>query len=147
MRKFVIGLFCGVIVIPAVVLALLGSLSTVPATGESGGSEVREISSDNTTFREDVYSLLQEAGNEIQDSDINQYYQKLIQGYELDEPLPELPEGEEPSPADILPDITKINQIALTLPLQEAGKNIQDDEIAEFYYSLLESAGFTIGSQ
>jgi hypothetical protein len=147
MRKFVIGLFCGVIVIPAVVLALLGSLSTVPATGESGGSEVREISSDNTTFREDVYSLLQEAGNEIQDSDINQYYQKLIQGYELDEPLPELPEGEEPSPADILPDITKINQIALTLPLQEAGKNIQDDEIAEFYYSFLESAGFTIGSQ
>jgi hypothetical protein len=147
MRKFIIGLFCGVIVIPALVVALLGSLSSVPATGESGGSEVTEMSSDNTTFREDVYSLLQEAGNEIQDSDTSQYYQKLIQGYELDEPLPELPEGEEPSPADILPDITKINQIALTLPLQEAGKNIQDDEIAEFYYSLLESAGFTIGSQ
>jgi len=147
MRKFVIGLFCGVIVIPALVVALLGSLSPVPATGESGGSDVTETSSDNTTFREDVYSLLQEAGNEIQDSDTNQYYQKLIQGYELDEPLPELPEGEEPSPADILPDITKINQIALTLPLQEAGKNIQDDEISEFYYSFLQSAGFTIVSQ
>ena len=147
MRKFVIGLFCGVIVIPALVLTLLGSLSSVPATGESSGSAVTEMSSDNTTFREDVYSLLQEAGNEIQDSDTNQYYQKLIQGYELDEPLPELPEGEEPSPADILPDITKINQIALTLPLQEAGKNIQDGEISEFYYSFLESAGFTIGPQ
>jgi len=147
MRKFVIGLFCGVIVIPALVLTLLGSLSSVPTTGESGGSAVTEMSSDNTTFREDVYSLLQEAGNEIQDSDTNQYYQKLIQGYELDEPLPELPEGEEPSPADILPDITKINQIALTLPLQEAGKNIQDGEISEFYYSFLESAGFTIGPQ
>ena len=147
MRKFVIGLFCGVIVIPALVLTLLGSLSSVPATGESSGSAVTEMSSDNTTFREDVYSLLQEAGNEIQDSDTNQYYKKLIQGYELDEPLPELPEGEEPSPADILPDITKINQIALTLPLQEAGKNIQDGEISEFYYSFLESSGFTIGSQ
>ena len=147
MRKLVIGLFCGVIVIPALVLTLLGSLSSVPATGESSGSAVTEMSSDNTTFREDVYSLLQEAGNEIQDSDTNQYYKKLIQGYELDEPLPELPEGEEPSPADILPDITKINQIALTLPLQEAGKNIQDVEISEFYYSFLESSGFTIGSQ
>jgi hypothetical protein len=147
MRKFIIGLFCGAIVIPALVLVLLGSLSSAPATGESGDSEVTEMSSDNTTFREDVYNLLQEAGNEIQDSDINQYYQKLIQGYELDEPLPELPEGEEPSPEDILPDITKINQIALTLPLQEAGKNIHDDEIAEFYYSFLESAGFTIESQ
>jgi len=147
MRKFIIGLFCGVIVIPALVLALLGSFSIAPATGESGGSEVTEMSSDNTTFRGDVYSILQEAGNEIQDTDTSQYYQKLIQGYELDEPFPELPEGEEPSPADILPDITKINQIALTLPLQEAGKNIQDDEIAEFYYSFLESAGFTIGSQ
>jgi len=147
MRKYVIGLFCGAIVIPALVLALLGSLSSAPATGESGDSEVTEMSSDNTTFREDIYNLLQEAGDEIQDGDINQYYQKLIQGYELDEPLPELPEGEEPSPEDILPDITKINQIALTLPLQEAGKNIQDDEIAEFYYTFLESAGFTIGSQ
>jgi len=147
MRKFIIGLFCGVIMIPALVLTLLGSLPSVSATGESGSSEVTEMSSDNTTFREDVYFLLQEAGNEVQDGDISQYYQKLIQGYELDEPLPELPEGEEPSPADILPDIEKINQIALILPLQEAGKNIQDDEISEFYYSFLESAGFTIGSQ
>jgi len=144
MRKFVIGLFAGAIVIPAILLVLLGPLSSAPATGESGGSEVPELSSSNTTFREDVYSILQEAGNEIQDSDTNQFYQKLIRGYELDQPPSEPPGDEEPSPADILPDLTKINRVALVLPLEEAGKSIRDDEIAEFYYTFLEGAGFTI---
>ena len=36
--------------------------------------------------------------------------------------------------------------LSLTLPLQEAGKNIQDKEIAQFYYELLDNAGWTIES-
>ena len=39
---------------------------------------------------------------------------------------------------DLLPDIEKIYQEALTAPLQEAKKKIYDDDVAEFYNLLLE---------
>ena len=40
----------------------------------------------------------------------------------------------------LLPDIEKIYQEALTLPLDEAKKEIHDEDIAEFYQLLLERA-------
>ena len=43
--------------------------------------------------------------------------------------------------AELLPDIERIYQEALTLPYQEAGKKIYDEEIAEFYNLLLERTG------
>ncbi len=43
--------------------------------------------------------------------------------------------------ADLLPDIERIYQEALTLPYQEAGKQIYDEEIAEFYNLLLQRTG------
>ncbi|MFC2123095.1 hypothetical protein ACFLRP_05360 [Bacteroidota bacterium] len=45
---------------------------------------------------------------------------------------------------DLLPDIEKIYKEALTLPYQEAGKQIYDEEIAEFYYLLLQRTGLDI---
>ena len=39
---------------------------------------------------------------------------------------------------DLLPDIEKIYREALSSPLQEAEKKIYDDDIAQFYHSLLE---------
>lgn len=45
---------------------------------------------------------------------------------------------------DLLPDIEKIYKEALTLPYQEAGKQIYDEEIAEFYYLLLQRTGLDV---
>ena len=39
---------------------------------------------------------------------------------------------------ELLPDIEKIYREALTSPLQEAEKKIYDEDIAQFYHSLLE---------
>jgi len=147
MRKLIAGLIAGSIVTAALLMAFIGPLSSTPVAGvagEPGSSNVMETSTDNATFRESIYLLLQEAGNEIQDSDTSRFYQNLVESYELHESSSGTPEGEDPSPADILPNINNISRTALFLPLQETGKTIQDKELAQFYYKLLTSAGWSI---
>jgi len=144
MRKKVAGLITGVIVTASLLIFFLGPLSPTPAVGESNSSNTTEPVSDNATFRENIHSMLQDTGSKIRDEDISRFYQKLIEAYELDEASSGTPGDGDPSPADILPDMNKINHAALLLPLQEAGKNIQDKELARFYYKLLADVGWPI---
>ena len=138
MFKMIAGLFIGVAVTAAL---FLGPLSPPTATAaDSIDPNQPELTTDNTTIRNDILFLLQEAGNEIQNNDTEQFYQKLIQGYELTETS----DTESQDVTDILPDIKKISNTALSLPLQEAGKNIRDEEIARFYHELLESLGWQV---
>ena len=44
----------------------------------------------------------------------------------------------------LLPDIQKIYREALTFPLQEAEKEIYDEDVAQFYHRLLERSGLNI---
>ena len=119
----------------------LGPLSSTNAT-DTTGTDLPELTTDNSTVHNDILLLLQEAGDEIQSDDTRQFYQKLIHGYELTESSADISDTEDPDPVDILPDIAKISNTALSLPLQEAGKNIRDEEIARFYHKLLESIGW-----
>jgi hypothetical protein len=146
MRKLIVGLIVGSVMTGALFLTFMGPLSSTPAAagGEPESSDPIEISTDNTTFRENIYGILQKAGSEIQDSDISRYYQLLVGAYELGESPSGTADGEDPSPSDILPDINKISRTALILPLQEAGKQIKDKELAQFYYKFLASAGWSI---
>ena len=43
--------------------------------------------------------------------------------------------------AELLPDIEKIYNTALTMPFQKAESKIYDPEIAEFYHELINSTG------
>ena len=45
------------------------------------------------------------------------------------------------SMVELLPDIEKIYREALLTPLDEAGKNIEDEDIAEYYQLLLKRSG------
>ena len=143
MRKLMVGLMCGATLSAVLFMVFGGALSSTPVTGQSDSSTTTETLTDNTTFRENIYLLLQDAGDEIQDYDTWRFYQKLVQAYELDE-VPETEPGEDPTAAEILPDLNKINFVALYLPLEEAGRNIQDEELARFYYKFLQSAGWSI---
>lgn len=144
MRKLIVGLVTGALMTAVLLMAFMGPLSSTPvAAGESDSPDSTETTTDNATYQENIYSLLQEAGNEIQDTSTSQFYQKLVAAYDLDE-SPGTPEGEDPSPADILPDISKIHRVALFLPLEEIGRTIQDEELAQFYYKLLADAGWPI---
>ena len=142
MVKIIIGLFVGMILMGAL---FLGPLSQNPVIGKSTGSSQLEVSSDITgIYRDALLSPIKKAGDEIQEDDIARFYHKLIQGYNLDEASLKAVQAEPSSLIRLLPDIKNINQKALSLPLYEAGRNIQDKEIAQFYYKLLKSAGWTV---
>lgn len=144
MVKMIVGLLAGMIVTG---ILFMGPLSPTPITAQTEDASLTETPVDIVeTYRETIISVLQAAGDEIQDNDTAQFYQKLLQEYALDEPSPEKTPAEQFSLTELLPDIKNINQKALTLPLQEAGKNIRDKEIAQFYYKLLKDAGWTIES-
>lgn len=88
--------------------------------------------------------MLNRAGEKIKDEDIKKYYNTLIGEYGLEETSSDAVQEEDIKPEDILPDIERIQQAALTSPLREAGKHIRDKEIAEFYYKFLKDSGWKI---
>jgi hypothetical protein len=144
MLKMIVGLFIGMILTG---ILFMGPLSLIPMIAQSDGPGLTETPVGNAEiYRKAIISSLQEAGEEIQDSDTERFYWKLIRGYELGRPSPGTAQAEGSSPTEVLPDIKKINHRALTLPLQEAGRNIQDEETAQFYYKLMKDAGWTIES-
>lgn len=142
MIKTIIGLFVGMILMGALIW---GPLSQTQVVGKSAASSRPEVPADITEiYREALLSPLQKAGDEIQDDDIARFYHKLIKEYALDEASLDAAQAEPSSLIGLLPDIKNINQTALSLPLNEAGKNIHDKEIAQFYYKLLKSTGWKV---
>lgn len=143
MLKMVIGLSIGMLLMG--LLYNMGILSPIPSMAQTGDSSLTKSPPGITEIYHEAFtSPLQEAGAGIQDNDIAQFYQKLLRGYGLDKPSSGITPAEYSGLAEILPDIEKINRTALTLPLEEAGENIQDRKIAGFYYGLLKDAGWAI---
>jgi len=144
MFKIIIGIFTGMILAGAL---FMGPLSQISATAQSVDTSLTETPADSAEiYRQALISALQKAGDEIEGEDIDQFYRKLTREYELDKASPGTAQAEPTNPMDVLPDIKNINQKALSLPLQEAGKNIRDKEIARFYYKLLKDAGWVTES-
>jgi hypothetical protein len=127
---------------------LIGTIFILPLTS------LDTIQSDNVTVPEvqdtiaGVYSnsassLLKEAGNQITDEDIADYYRQLCDGYGLDEQSSAMAHQEQNAATDIIP-VENINRTALCSMLEEAGSTIRDKELAEFYYQFLDKAGWGI---
>jgi hypothetical protein len=87
---------------------------------------------DNETTTQDIVDVLAQARNRITDEDTLVYYDKLVAGYQLTD-----------SQGNVvaIPDIEKIQYTAMTLPLEEAGKQIRDLEIKAFYEKFLADSG------
>lgn len=142
MLKIIIGFITSVILTGVL---FMGPLSQVPTTAQADGSSPAETPPDILEFyQKSLTSPLREAGNEIRGKDMGQFYGKLLREYELNELPQETAQSGLPSLTRAIPDIKKIDNAAITLPLREAGRNIQDEDIARFYYQLLESAGWEI---
>ena len=141
MQKIIIGV-AGALILT--IAFLVSPLSQTIVSGQSDNSS-EPVETDNITinYREVMNSILQQVADEIGDSDNAEFYRLLIQGYNLDQP----PSGTDPAgptnPEEQFSDFQAINQRAITLPLEEAGKTIRDEDIAEFYDRFLERAGWT----
>jgi hypothetical protein len=125
--KTLFAFFAGIILTAAVAAGVM--IFTPSAQAEE--SPV----SDNETTTQNIIDVLGQARNKITDEDTLAYYDKLVTGYQLTD--------SQGNPVAV-PDIEKIQYTALTLPLEEAGKQIRDPEIKDFYYKFMANSGFDI---
>ncbi len=142
MIKIVIGLVIGIILTGAL---FMGPFAEFPSRAEAANSSPLEVP-DNIAevYRESLLAPLRNAGDEITDAETSRFYHKLMQEYELDEIANETTGTEADTLSNLMPDFEKVHKAATLLPLQEAGKNIRDEEIKQFYYKLLEDAGWDL---
>ncbi len=131
-RKIVLGSLAGAA--SAAVLIAIWSLATPYARAQEGDQPTDQVSISTSTYIVAPNDNLKSAGEQITDTATRAFYNKLIAGYGLDEASANVTD-------DWLPDIDMIQRHALTLPLQEAGKSIQDDDIAAFYARFLADTG------
>ncbi len=132
MFRAIIGLLAGVLLAGAL---FAGPLSPLPMMAEPGDTGTDPATSDGAiSAAGTITEVLNGTVDGITDTDIAAYYEKLVDSYRLDETA---------AGAETLPDIDNITRQAITLPLQEAGKTIQDTEIAEFYQDFLVRTGLT----
>jgi hypothetical protein len=135
MKRIIAGIVIGMAIVCSVFLG--------PLTSTSASEEENQIESNDTASITDtgvMVSELKKAGEEITDEEISCYYQLLIDEYNLEESS--ISVSVENVGSISLPDINNIVRKATSLPLQEAGKNIKDKEIAAFYQEFLEDAGW-----
>ncbi|MDD5288571.1 MAG: hypothetical protein PHY28_05610 [Dehalococcoidales bacterium] len=147
MLKLVVGLFIGLILAGAL---FFGPLKPIVTEGQEG-TVSSQTQLTNTANDTDMYSsgnvqqMLQEAKAQIRTAETGQYYDKLVTGYDIkDTTLTESQIIDESSVLSVMPDIQRINNTAASMPLIEAGKDIKDEDIAKFYYKLLEDSGWNI---
>ena len=134
MKRLITGILTGIV--------LTCSLIAVPLTSSTSASsqnnEPYESSPSDATDidKEGILNTLKQAGAEINDKDIAEYYQLLV------EQLDSLDGIQVSDEMDPFPDINGIVRLSASLPLQEAGKNIEDEDIARFYHDFLEDVGW-----
>ena len=92
-------------------------------------------------YKQSLIAPLNKATSEVKDKDLAKFSQNLIQSYELDKQNSTLNSDDPSSLSNLLPDIAKINKLALITPLKEAGKLIHDKELSAFYYRFLSVLG------
>ena len=87
-------------------------------------------------FRQSLGARFQQAGKQIEDSDINTYYETLMEGMN-----PAFTDPDRKGLADQLPDIERIYHQSLTGPFQAADVEIRSPETRGHYQRLIEAAG------
>jgi len=116
---------------------VIAGIVTPYAKAQDGQTQVDGTAPASDTSLTDLNNAFQQARLEIHDPDIAAYYDKLVSAYAISTP------SDSQSSAAALPDVKNIQQAALTLPLQEAGKQINDPEIAQFYRKFLNDTGLS----
>lgn len=135
MYKILAGFIAGIIITSAVSVAIF-SFTSVTGQGDNSGSLISQI---GKVYSGAVVQPIAKAGSEIKDPDMASYYNDLVKGCALDQPPPD---SEKTSLADMVPDIAKINQTAVTMPIIKARSVITDKNILQFYDELVKDIGF-----
>jgi len=119
---------------------VIGLLLALPSMLIADNSQNTMSASEFTSaYKQALIAPFNKAAAEVKDPQIAGFTQKLIGAYELDKTGANV--NDQSKMSDLLPDLVKINKTALNMPLKEAGKQIQDKELAEFYTRFTTNCG------
>ncbi len=91
-------------------------------------------------YQQALTSPFKQAAAEVKDEKLAAFLNKFVSAMNLEKQTTTSANSES-GMANLLPDIKAINKAALTMPLKEAGKDIKDKEIAQFYNEFLKNSG------
>ena len=142
MKAKLVGAFIAGVVF-TVLLVVVVNIVTPQVRAEGSTQTAGTVPTSDEASLSDIVGPLNQVATEIQDPGISEFYSKLVSEYGLVETSPQVTDSASSNPAEALPDIKAIQYAALTLPLQEAGAEIQDKDIASFYDKFVNDCGWT----
>jgi hypothetical protein len=123
-------------------IVMIVALLAGPAISKANSNQVDSASAELTdVYRQALTAPLAKAVSEVKDPEIAAFSQKLVQAYGLENTASQTNTDETSGLANLLPDVAKIHRTAMDMPLIEAGKQLKDKELSDFYQSFISSIG------
>ena len=120
------------IALPGMIWADNSQTSSTSTTPLSPTAEIAKA------YKQALVGPLNKATSEIKDPDLASFSQKLVQSYELEKTSAN---SDPNNLSSLLPDVSRIEKNAINMPLQEAGKQLKDKDLSDFYNRFITSCG------
>jgi hypothetical protein len=134
MKLFLVGELLSIVMI----VALLAGPAISRANSNQADSPQAEFAE---IYRQALTAPLAKAVSGVKDPQIAAFSQKLVQAYGLEDTASQSNVDDASGLANLLPDVAKIHRTAMDMPLIEAGKQMKDKELSDFYQSFISSIG------
>ncbi|MGA2368903.1 MAG: hypothetical protein ABSF74_10095 [Dehalococcoidia bacterium] len=122
-------------------IIVLGVSLALPSLTKADNSQPSTIPTSEIAkvYRQALISPLNKATSEIKDPELASFSQKLVQSYDLEKTTAN--SSDQSNLSDLLPDVAKIEKNAINMPLKEAGKQLKDKDLSDFYNRFITSCG------
>lgn len=133
-----------IVLIFATLLAafIIIGLVTVPSVAKADNTDnVTSLTDFVKIYRQALVSPLIKAKSDIKDPMIASFYGKLIQSFNLENSTNTDGPYDESNLANLVPNLLQIEKAAIDMPLKEAGNQLKDKDLSDFYKSFISSIG------
>lgn len=118
------------------------ALVVVPSSAKADSTEnVTSLTDFVKIYRQALVSPLIKAKSDIKDPMMASFYGKLIQSFNLENTADTSNSSGESNLADLIPNLLQIEKAAIDTPLKEAGKQLKDKDLSDFYNSFISRIG------
>lgn len=120
-------------------IVMMGMFLALPAYTNADSATTVSLADFIKTYQQALTGPLNKATSEVKDPEIAQFSQELVQSYELEKVG--AGDANKTELSDLVPDLAKIQKSALNTTLKEAGKQLKDKELSEFYSRFISNCG------
>jgi hypothetical protein len=121
-------------------IIVLGMILAIPAYTNADDSQPMISPADFIkAYQQALTGPLNKATNEVKDPEIAKFSQNLVKSYNLEQ----VGAGDagKTELSDLVPDVAKIQKTALNTTLKEAGKQLKDKDLSDFYSRFITRCG------